>query len=73
MEEECLKRKPLHICTETENTEAEEDQTPASVICHGGRMVDIASGLKTFFNLHLFALNFEPDCTCRAGYVFELY
>lgn len=37
-------------------------------------MVDIESFfLKTFFNLHLFAFSFEPDCTCRAEYVFELY
>lgn len=37
-------------------------------------MVDIESFfLKTFFNLHLFTFSFEPDCTCRAGHVFELY
>lgn len=28
--------------------------------------------LKTFFNLHLFAFSFEPDCTCRTECVFKL-
>lgn len=37
-------------------------------------MVDIEGFfLKTFSNLHFLVFSFEPDCTCRAGHVFELF
>lgn len=82
----CVEKESLaYLQRETENTEAEEDQTPKSIMKSEdwsilirswllwGRMVVRESFfLKTFFNLHLFAFSFEPDCTCRTECVFKL-